>query len=135
MIVVDNSVIVPFFIDHQRTAAAERLRTVDHYWLVPPLWRYEFTNVLFTLIRAGRLRLPDALHALNEARVQLSSREIAVDQLVVIKIAQRYLLSAYDAQYVAVAEQYGITCVTDDAILAARAGETAVTLDRFLQLK
>lgn len=132
MIVVDNSVIVPAFVDGKRSAQARRLHEIDGDWRVPPLWRYEFTNVLVNMLRVGDVELDDAMIYLDEARMSVGSREIAVDQILATRFANRFQLSGYDAQYIVIAEHFGIRCVTDDRRLAKNAPQHAVLLDDFL---
>jgi predicted nucleic acid-binding protein len=132
MIVVDNSILVPAVVASESSALARRVAARDLAWIVPPLWEYEFTNSMTTLVRTRRLPLAAADEAIVDVRLLVADREIAVDQSEALRFAETHRISGYDAQYVALAATYGVVCVTDDVQLARRAPTFAVLLDDFL---
>ena len=128
MIVVDNSVLVPAVLDADPTYLVRRAAARDAIWILPPLWQFEFTNSMTTLAKR-RVVSPDvARAALVEARVLVHNRVVAVDQLDAFRFALSLDISGYDAQYIALADAYGVRCVTNDRQLAARAGHHAMLL-------
>jgi predicted nucleic acid-binding protein len=121
VIVVDNSLLVPLIVENEWSDRVRRIASEDDEWIVPPLWQYEFTNVMVTFARLGKLSARAACGAIEEARVRVALRVVAVDQLQVLRIALALKLSGYDAQYAALADSYGIRCVTNDRQFADRA--------------
>ena len=71
MIVVDNSLLVPLILENEWSERARRIAAEDDEWIVPPLWQYEFTNVMVTFARLGKLSARSA-HAAIEALALLS---------------------------------------------------------------
>jgi predicted nucleic acid-binding protein len=88
---------------------------------------------MVTLIRAGKIDNRTAHSAFAEAQTAVINREIPVDQGQVMRLAIRFEISAYDAQYVALAEEYGVVCVTSDVALCERVPTRAMLLEEYFQ--
>jgi predicted nucleic acid-binding protein len=131
MIVVDTSVLVPAFVESADSPAARHAVAADAVWILPPLWKFEFTNAIVQLLRNATISDRAAQHALVEARIAVSDREVPVDQLQALRLAIDLNLSGYDAQYVALAQAYGVRCVTADRQLARRASPSAILLAEY----
>lgn len=115
MVVVDASVLVEaLLID-----GAARARLAHANLQAPELIDAELLSVLRRLVLAGRLPEQHALRALATSQ-QLGLRRHASRHLWPRAWELRANLSAYDALYVALAEQLGATLLTADA-RAARA--------------
>ena len=67
MLVADNTALVHLHLQNEHGAAAATAYQRDPDWITVPLWRYEFINVLWKLVRAGRLSQPAASDALRRA--------------------------------------------------------------------
>ena len=65
MIVVDVNVIAHRRLRTDRSRPAARVEQKDGFWIVPPLWRYEFQNILVTTVKQGKLT-PSEAHYLWE---------------------------------------------------------------------
>jgi predicted nucleic acid-binding protein len=91
--------------------------------LVPPLLVLELLNVAARRWKLGEERLVE----LAETLEQSSFERVDPDPVAVARWAARGL-TAYDAVYVAVAEQTGATLVTADAEILARAPGVAEPL-------
>jgi predicted nucleic acid-binding protein len=128
VIVVDNSVLVSAALQTDKHVLARRVASHDGNWIVPPLWQYEFTNAIATLARRGTLNELAAREALDRGRLLVGSRAVAVDQHEVLRFSLRFGISGYDAQYVALADAYGVQCVSDDLALVRRARGIAILL-------
>jgi predicted nucleic acid-binding protein len=133
VIVVDANIVVGSVVDSDVSSKARRVASRDRAWILPPLWLYETTSSITTLVRAGALTAELARTALADARQLASDREVPVDQVDVLRVAIRFGISAYDAQYIALAEQYGVRCVTNDRELARRAPMLAVLMSEYLE--
>jgi predicted nucleic acid-binding protein len=114
MIIVDTNVIAYLWLPGDRTAAAEQLLERDPEWNAPLLWRSEFRNVLAGCLRRGDLNLETAIEIAEAAEGQLRGHEFAVscDQ-VLARVAQSDC-SAYDCEFVALADELGVRLVTLD---------------------
>ncbi len=118
MIVVDTNVIAYLWLPGQSTAAAERLLKKDADWNAPLLWRSEFRNVLAGCLRRGDLVLETALQIVDEAEGQMRGREFSVPSARVLARVAESDCSAYDCEFVVLAEELGVGLVTSDEKLA-----------------
>jgi predicted nucleic acid-binding protein len=123
VIVVDTNVILYLFVPGERSGAAEALCRSDPEWAAPLLWRSEFRNVLATLVRLGRLDLGLAQSIQEEAEQMLSSREFAVDSATVLELAAQSGCSAYDCEFVALAQYLDVPLASADRKLRKRFGK------------
>ena len=120
MIVVDRNLLVYLHVEGQRTAEAEAVLRRDSDWVLPILWRSEFRKALAGLVRRRALALEDALRIVAEAERGMAAREYAVASQQVLLLAERSGCSAYDCEYVSLAQDLGIRLVTADRrVLAA----------------
>jgi predicted nucleic acid-binding protein len=134
MIVVDANVLVYWATDSPQTDHVDELRTRDSNWRTVPLWRYEFTNAIAMMVRAKVLSQPKALDALAKADALMTPREYTVPQSDVLRLTNHYNISAYDAQYITLAQLLGVTCVTADARLARKTQGISLLLSDVDQL-
>jgi predicted nucleic acid-binding protein len=114
MIVVDTNVLAYLWLTGERTAQAEKLLRSDPDWNAPLLWRSEFRNVLAGSLRRGDLNLETALRIADEAEEQMRSREFSVPSAQVLARVEVSDCSAYDCEFVVLAEELGVPLVTSD---------------------
>lgn len=119
MIVVDVNVVVYFFVQGEKTSAARDLMRLDPDWRLPMLWRHEYLNVLATLVREDHATLDEGQQLWRQAVESLAEGEHNVDMEAALALAVEKRISAYDAQYIALARQLGTVCVTQDKRLLA----------------
>ncbi len=119
-LVADCSVTSGWFLQDEVTEDARRLLECclsgEVHLIVPDLWWYETINVLRNAGARGRIAPEDARKALfflEEIPLETvhSSR---IGHAVILNLAQRHALSAYDATYLALAETRGTALVTAD---------------------
>jgi len=123
VIVVDTNVIAYLFMPCEFTARAETLFRRDPGWAAPLLWRSEFRNVLATGIRRRSLTLDIASAIQAEAEDLMAGREYQVPSADVLRLAAESACSAYDCEYVLLAQRLNVPLVTGDrAVLAAFPG-------------
>jgi predicted nucleic acid-binding protein len=115
VIVVDTNVIAYLFLETGRQDAAERLLRRDPEWAVPVLWRSEMRNVLATEMAQRGLGLQLALGIQQEAEDLLAEREFEVPSDRVLPLAERSRCSAYDCEFVALADSLDVPLYTADA--------------------
>ena len=104
-------------------------RTAGALIYVPVLWEYEVVSAMRKIVRAALLTEDGANHAL-ETLFQFSFQRVAPD-LNLHRAALRWAsrlgqVVAYEAQYLALAEQLGAELWTADRRLAAQARELGV---------
>jgi len=123
MIVVDSNVIACCWIHGERTALAHRLRRLDPDWHAPVLWRSELRNILTGYRRDGSLGEAQVRRIMTAAEAGFAGREHHLPSDRVFAVTERHRLSAYDAEFVALAEILGVRLVTEDrAILKSWPG-------------
>lgn len=132
MIVVDTNVIAYLLIEGDRTPAARDVWARDPHWRVPPLWRAELLNVLATSVRAGVLDADQARTVWLRATSLLSGGEEEPGGEAVLASAIRHGLSAYDAQFVVVAERLGVRLVTNDVRVLRARPDIALSMEAFV---
>jgi predicted nucleic acid-binding protein len=114
MIVVDTSVIAYLWLPGLRTSAAQRLLRSDPEWNAPLLWRSEFRNVLAGYLRRGNLELETALRIMDGAEEQMRGREFAVPSASVLAQIEESDCSAYDCEFVVLAQELEVALITSD---------------------
>jgi len=131
VIVVDTNLVVYLYVQGQRTAEAEAVLLRDPVWAAPVLWRSEFRNVLAGLVRRRALGLEDAARIVSEAERAMAGREYGVVSERVLRLATQSGCSAYDCEFVSVAQDLGVPFVTADRKLLAAFPTTAVSPEAF----
>lgn len=120
MIVVDSNVIAYCWIHGQRSALAHRLRGLDPDWHAPVLWRSELRNILTGYSCDGSLDGAQVRRIMAAAEAGLAGREHHLPSDRVFRVTEQSRLSAYDSEFVTLAEILDVPLVTEDrAILAA----------------
>lgn len=128
MIVVDSNVIAYLYLPSAQSSLAERLRARDQDWAAPLLWRSELRNALARYVRSRHLTVDDACRIQAEAESLLAGFEYHVPSDDVLRLAADSGCSAYDCEFVALAQQLGLPLVTADQQLARAFPGTAVEL-------
>jgi len=118
VIVVDTNVLAYLLIPGQYTESAERLLLDEPEWAAPLLWRSELRNVLATYVRSKRLEVSDALALHRRAADLIGAEEYNPETSDVLRLAKASGCSAYDCEFVSVAEYLDVKLVTADAKLA-----------------
>ncbi len=123
MIVVDTNVIAAAILRDDRNVVVDRLFSTDPDWVAPPLWRDEFANVLATALRLNRMALGEAFGAMERAQSLVTNHDFSTLPLRTLELAAASGCTAYDCEYVAVAEALDVPLYTfDRALLRAFPG-------------
>ena len=133
MIVVDTNVLVYFLVPSERTKDAEGAFTYDPHWAAPLLWRSEFRNALSLYVRQKALTLAEAVSTAEKAELIMHRGTREVDSREVLRLAVESGCSAYDCEFVALAQELGVPFVTSDRRLAAKFRTTAIHLREFVR--
>lgn len=115
MIVVDANVLVYLWLRESYADIATRLLSFDSQWIAPLLWRSEFRNVVVGALRKRRITRDNALAAIDGAERQMDGNERMVDSRDVLRLAVLSGCTAYDCEYVALAEAAGVALITNDS--------------------
>lgn len=132
MIVVDANVVAHFFIEGGKTALARKVRAQDAHWIVPEIWRHEFLNILVSSCLFAKLPRDAASQLWTDAETLLRGCIHEPSMQNVLSAAVDRSTTAYDAEYVALAQSKGVQCVTEDVPLQKAFPEVAVSMTAFL---
>jgi predicted nucleic acid-binding protein len=132
MIVADTNLIVYLLVTGERSTQAEQALRHDPHWAAPWLWRSEFRNVLALYVRSRYLALDAAQRIMAEALDLMCGAEHPVASSHVLDLAAASRCSAYDCEFVALAQDLGVRLVTTDKPLLKRFPGVALALDEFI---
>lgn len=133
MIVVDSNIVTARNLTSSLTSKAEQVEEKDPVWIVPVLWRYEFQNILATAIKAKQIKPEQALDIWEKVSGILIENECEPSASKVIDLVAQYGITVYDGQFIAVALEMGILCVTEDGELQEKFPGIAISMDGFLK--
>ena len=132
MIVVDSNIIAARSLTSSLTPMAERLEQKDPVWVVPILWRYEFQNILATAIKARQITFEKAGEVWERVAGILADNESEPSPLKVLDLVARFRITAYDGQFIALAMETGVPCLTEDRPLREKFPGIAFSMHDFL---
>jgi len=128
VIVADVNLVAYLYLPGKYSDRAEDLLLREPDWAVPRLWRSEFRNILTTYMRQKLLSLEEAMTIHRRAEGLLAGNEYEVSATAVLRLAKDSGCSAYDCEYVALAEHLDVELVSADARLCKAFGARAVGL-------
>jgi predicted nucleic acid-binding protein len=131
VIVIDTNVMAYLFLGGEKTPQARSTLRKDPSWAAPILWRSEFRNVLAMYLRQGRLILSDAFELVREAESLLNGSEYQVESGNVLTLVSSSRCSAYDCEFVVLAQELGVRLVTSDKRILEDFPSVAVSMDTF----
>ncbi len=133
MIVVDSNVIAYCWILGDKTDLAQRVRLADPVWHAPMLWRSEMRNALAGYVWRDAIKPDRAAAIMAAAEGALSGCEHLVSSDLVIDLAARTRLSAYDCEFVALAQSLAVPLVTEDRAVLKTFPDVALAMEDFLE--
>jgi len=133
MIVVDTNIIAFLVIPGERTIQAGEALRKDPLWFAPPLWRSELCNALALYVRKNILALNTAQEAYQHAAILMETREIPVPHSRVLELAGRSRLSAYDCEFLVLAQEMNSQLLTEDRGILEQFPHLAISLNDFLE--
>ena len=131
MIVVDVNVIAYLWIPGDFSEFAERALERDPHWVSSLLWRSEFRNILAGYLRRGELNRREVERCLNGAESHLAGHEFLPASELVMEKVSTSTFSAYDCEYVALAEDLNATLVTSDREILREYPSSTTSLKAF----
>ena len=132
MIVVDTNIIAYLYISGEKSLQAEQLLSFDSLWNAPILWRSELRSVLSQYLRKGILNLEDILIILQQAEELLNDSEYKITSAHVMQLVNSSSCSAYDCEFVALAQYLDIPLITADKKILREFPEVAKSLDIYV---
>jgi predicted nucleic acid-binding protein len=114
MIVVDTNIIAYLYLSGEYTDQVDQLYRYDANWAAPILWRSEFRNVLTMYIRKKILTYQSALEIMKKAEVLMEGNEYSVDSVGVMECVSNSSCTAYDCEFVYLAQELGVPLITED---------------------
>ena len=133
MIVVDTNVIGYLYLANSNSPQAELALRKDATWTAPLLWRSEFRNVLALHLRKQLLSLEASQLIMTEALGQMQDQEYEVDSDQVLKLVTLSKCSAYDCEFVALAQELALPLVTVDKQILRDFPKLAISLADFVR--
>lgn len=131
MIVVDVNAIAYLWIPGEMTELAEKALIKDSIWVSSILWRSEFRNIIARYLRRGDMNLKTARRCLEGAESQMSGQEYIIPSSLVMQRVADSTCSAYDCEYIALAEDLGVKLITSDKQILREFPGTATSLKDF----
>ncbi len=114
MIVVDSNILAYLYLPGEFTEAAEALLEREPEWAAPRLWRSEFRNILAGYLHRGLLSFEHACRLQAEAEALMDGFEFEVPSRDVLELARDSDCSAYDCEFVALANHLDVKLITMD---------------------
>ena len=132
IIVGDTNLVVYLHVESEFTARARQVYAIDSVWVFPPVAHSEAANALTTLTREKWISAETALLCLGliEPRIVAGFRDVPMKA--VLQLATERGISAYDAQFIVLAMQLGISLVTEDGKLKKRFPGIAISMEPFI---
>ncbi len=128
MIVVDTNITAHLFLSGEHVQACEALLIKEGHWVVPWVWRSEFRSVLSKYLKAKKINFTTAEQILAMAENLFSEKEFPVSSSRVLALSLESGCSAYDCEFVALAEHLGVRLVTVDKKIIKSFPKTAISL-------
>lgn len=135
MIVADTNLLAYLLMEGPMLSLAERVFRKDPDWTAPALWRPKFRNILAGFMRRGPLSLENALEYWHQAETPMLSSEAEPTGAAVFKLAHASGCTAYDCEFVALAQKFGVPLVTADGQILKSFPGITLSPQEFLERK
>lgn len=114
MIVADTNLISYLLLTGPQSELAEKVLQKDARWSAPFLWRSEFRNVLALYVRQDILTLQESFSIFDAALEVMTGHEYEIAPYRVLEFAHKSGCSAYDCEFVVLANDIQVPLVTFD---------------------
>ena len=114
MIVADTNLIVYAMTPDPNLELAQAVLHKDPDWHAPLLWRSEFRNAMAGYMRSGVFTLDQVLSTFRQAEDLMDGQEHEIDAADVMRLVSESNCSAYDCEFVALAQELDVSLVTSD---------------------
>ncbi len=134
MIVADTNTIAYLYLPTEQTDEVVLLLHKDAHWVAPLLWRSEFRNVLAFYVRKNIIDLNTAIAMQSQAEQQFADHEYTVNSMDVLTLAAKTGCSAYDCEFVSLAQSLDLKLITGDKKLIQTFPDIAMTAGDYLRM-
>ena len=131
MIIADANLVAYYYLPGPFNPLAQKVLEKDPVWFVPPIFLSEFRNILLGFVRKEKLTKKDVVDIAVRVELLFSQRTKGVSSVQVMDVACDSGCSAYDAEYVALAQTMDTKLVTNDKFLLNAFPKIAVSLENF----
>jgi predicted nucleic acid-binding protein len=132
MIVIDANILIYSLIECDFTPQITRLRQQDADWRTTPLCLHEVLNVLATYQRRELLTPAQCNKLLEVARRFIAQAAEETDLPLALKLAGKFGITGYDAEYIALAQTLGTPLITEDRKLRNAVPQLTQSLQQYL---
>ena len=132
MIVVDANILIYSLIEGDYSPLVHKLREKDTDWRTTGLCLHEVLNVLATYQRRDILTLAQCKKLLDHAERFMKVAQCEVKMDAALAVAAKYVITGYDAQYVALAQSLDAPLITEDRKLREAVPGIAFSMQEFL---
>jgi predicted nucleic acid-binding protein len=132
VIIVDTNVVAYLYYTGPYTAVAQQAFVLDPVWAAPHLWRSEMRNILARYLQRQLLTLPLALEIMRDAEQLLYQNEYEVESGQVLELATQSGCTAYDCEFVVLAQNLQLPLITVDQQLIRAFPQIAIPLEAFV---
>jgi predicted nucleic acid-binding protein len=133
VIVTDTNLIVHLTVRGEFSPLAEAVYASDASWAAPLLWRSEYRNTLMKYVQYRGMTMGSALLSLRSAQEIIGGNSYDVSSEKVLELAVQSKCTAYDCEYVALAQELGVDLVTTDKQVLRAFPKIAVSLEKFVK--
>ena len=131
MIVADTNLIAYLLVDGPFTKEARAVYEKDNDWVAPSFWRSEFRNVLVLSLRRSVMTFTEALEVMEDADLLMEGKDRDSASSRILRLAADSGCSAYDCEFVALAQDLGVPLVTSDRALIEKFKPAVVSMKIF----
>jgi predicted nucleic acid-binding protein len=135
MIVADANLIAHLTIRSEFSPLAEAAYAADAAWAAPLLWLSEYRNTLAEYIQHRGMTVASALLSLRSAEEIVGGQAYNISSEKVLELVKGSGCTAYDCEYVALAQDLNVPLVTTDKPVLRAFPKTAVALEKFARKK
>jgi predicted nucleic acid-binding protein len=132
VIVVDTNIVCYRWIPSPHSHDVDKVLAKDPDWIAPLLWRSEFRNALAGAIRQKLITIDVAVNIIERAQWHFADREFAVSSRAVLNLVARSACSAYDCEFVALAEEQRVPLITVDRQILHEFPNLVISLEEFV---
>ena len=120
------------FVDEPQTRSAMTVRMKDPDWHTPILWRSEFRNAMTGCLRNNIMTVEQAVIVIRNAEHLMDDQEHEIDSADVMRLISESNCSAYDCEFVALAQQLDVSLTTLDRRILREFPNVAVAPAEFV---
>ena len=132
MIIADTNIISYLLLPTLYTDSVEKLYKIDPDWSAPILWKSEFRNVMALYLRKKIITLEKAMQLQDTAESIIIQNEYDISSSQVLALIDKSDCSAYDCEFIALANHLDTKLVTQDKKVLRAFPSTAISISDFL---